>query len=72
MLQTEVQNLNVPEHLLVYFSTNILGVEIKCLLPKILQQEDSFADELLLYFQVGEVSEELESIMQWSVTRDKY
>ena len=52
-------SLNVPEHLLVDFSTNILGVEIKCLLSKLIQKEDSFVDELFLNFQVGEVGEEL-------------
>ena len=59
VLQTEVQNLDVTEHLLIDFSTDILRVEIKRLFSKITQQDDSLADELLLDFQVSEVKEEL-------------
>ena len=57
MFQTEVQNLNFPEHFLENFSTNIFSVEVHCLLSKIFQQCDSFAYEVFLYFQVGEVRE---------------
>ena len=69
VVQTEVHDLDVPEHFLVNFSTDVLGIEVKRLLSDIVQQDDCFANELFLNFKVCEVRKELKSVFQWSVTR---